>query len=126
MGVGGTGIGVEAGSRQGLPKAEGGKEAASQATPFGAVKFPLKPGKDFSSLSSKAGTNLPLVCPRSDKGMETAGRWRGNAFVKETSQSELLKEVFQVQPSQPLGICLGGVGHTSPDGQVGANPEVSL
>lgn len=45
------------------------KATQSQATdPFWDKRFPLKLKKDFSSLSSEAGTNLPPVCPRRDKG----------------------------------------------------------
>lgn len=75
-------------------------------------------------MSSEAGTNLPLVCPASDKGKEAAGRCKGNAFVKETSQPKL-GGIFP-SAARALGIRLGGVVHTRPDGQAGSNPEVSL
>ena len=109
----------------GSPKPSEGKSLLASPLSFWGCEISFEAGQGFSSLSSKAGTNLPLVCPRSDKGKEASERRRGNSFVKETSQPKLRRNFSKSSPAQPLGICLGGVIHSSPDGQAGSNPEVS-
>lgn len=78
---------------------------SQNAAPFCVVKFPLKLKKDFSSLSSRQELTCPRFAQGGIKAREAAGRCKGNAFVKETSELKCTG-VFP-RLAQPLRICLG-------------------